>query len=63
MTPHNEHIMLELARTEQREHSRAAEALSRVAGFGPRRRVTVAALVGVGGVLLVAAIMLMAALT
>lgn len=43
MTPHNEHIMLKLARAEQHEHSRAADALSRLAWARPRRRAAVAA--------------------
>ena len=43
MTPHNEHIMLKLARAEQSEHTRAAAELSRAAWAAPRRKQVVAA--------------------
>ena len=43
MMPHNEHIMLKLAREEQHEHDRAADALSRGAWARPRRKLALAA--------------------
>jgi hypothetical protein len=52
MTPHNEHIMLKLARAEQHEHAADAEALSRAAWAAPRRWAMAAGLVS--GAVLVA---------
>jgi hypothetical protein len=60
MTPHNEHIMLKLAREEQHEHSQAAAELSRGAWDRPRRRLAVAA--ALAGSLLVVAVLLLTAL-
>lgn len=57
MTPHNEHIMLKLAREEQHEHNRAADALSRAAWAQPRRRLALA--VGVVSAAAVVAVLLL----
>ncbi|MCC7358875.1 MAG: hypothetical protein IT317_05330 [Anaerolineales bacterium] len=55
MTPHNEHIMLKLARAEQSEHARAAAELSRSAWMRPHRKLAAAA--GLASALVVAAVL------
>ena len=57
MTPHNEHIMLKLARAEQSEHARAAAELSRAAWVSPRRKLALAA--GLVTALTVAAVLVL----
>jgi hypothetical protein len=58
MTPHNEHIMLKLAREQQHEHNRAADALSRAAWAWPRRKLALAA--GLAGTAAVVAVLVVA---
>ena len=58
MTPHNEHIMLKLARAEQHEHEATADALSRAAWAAPRRWVMAAGLFS--GAALIAALVIVA---